>query len=77
MSIPGMGKRKINLSQIKDEMTKISRIVILNQEDPAVEFLLELKIVSNSEYKELPTQILSEKFGFAIKKAYVLRSKKG
>ena len=58
------------------ELMQFSRIVILDQDDPIISFLLELETVKNGGYKELSTDVLSEKFNFTIKKAYLLRSQK-
>lgn len=58
------------------ELVQFSRIVILDQDDPIISFLLELETVKNGGYKELSSNILSEKFRFSIKKAYLLRSQK-
>lgn len=58
------------------ELVQISRIVILDQDDPVVSFLLDLETIKNGGYKGLPTEILSDKFGFKIKRAYLLRSQK-
>jgi hypothetical protein len=58
------------------ELVQISRIVLLNQDDPIVSFLLDLETVKNGGYKELPVETLSDKFRFTIKRAYLLRSHK-
>ncbi|HLB52205.1 MAG TPA: hypothetical protein VJK48_00660 [Chlamydiales bacterium] len=60
----------------QSELVQFSRIVILEQDDPTVSFLLNLEIVKNGGYKELSVDALSEKFRFTIKKAYLLRSQK-
>ncbi len=56
------------------ELVQFSRIVILDQSDPIISFLLELESVKNGGYKELSADALSAKFRFTIKKAYLLRS---
>ncbi len=62
---------------LKDsELVQFSRIVLLEQDDPVVSFLLDLETIKNGGYKELSTEELSDKFGFAIKRAYLLRSHK-
>lgn len=58
------------------ELVQFSRVVILNQDDPVVSYLLGLETISNGGYKELKANELSEKFKFTIKRAYLLRSKK-
>ncbi|MDE3055601.1 MAG: hypothetical protein KGI80_02760 [Verrucomicrobiota bacterium] len=58
------------------DLVQFSRIVILEQDDPIVSFLLNLETVKNGGYKELSADILTEKFRFTIKKAYLLRSQK-
>lgn len=58
------------------ELTQFSRIVILNQDDPVVSFLLDLETIKNGGYKELSAEVLSNKFRFVIKRAYLLRSQK-
>lgn len=58
------------------ELNQFSRIVILNQDDPVVSYFLGLETISNGSFKELPTDELSDKFKFTIKKAYLLRSQK-
>lgn len=63
-------KRNLNTS----ELAHFSRIVILDQDDPIISFLLKAETIKNGEYKELSAVVLSEEFGFKIKKAYLLRS---
>lgn len=58
----------------ESEFIQFSRIVILNQDDPVVSYLLNLETVANGGYKELRPDELSEKFKFIIKRAYLLRS---
>jgi hypothetical protein len=58
------------------EIVQLSRIVLLDQKDPVVSFLLDLEPVRNGTYKELSTETLSDRFKFAIKRAYLLRSHK-
>ena len=61
------------------ELNQFSRIVILDEDDPVVAFLLNLEKIQNDGYKELPeldARALSEKFQFTIKRAYLLRSNK-
>jgi hypothetical protein len=60
----------------ESEVVRFSRIVILDPEDPVVSYLQNLETISNGGYKELKADELSDEFGFTIKKAYLLRSKK-
>jgi len=56
------------------EITQLSRIVILKSGDPAVAFLQHLYPVPNGSFIEVANcEPLSDKFGFTIKRAYVLR----
>ena len=76
-----MRSYKILSAKLKDfltdsELVQFSHIVILDQHDPTISFLLDLDTLINGGYKELSSEILSEKFGFTIKKAYLLRSQK-
>jgi hypothetical protein len=76
-----MHSYKILSAKLKDfltdsELVQFSHIVILDQHDPTILFLLDLDTIKNGGYKELSSEILSEKFGFTIKKAYLLRSQK-
>jgi hypothetical protein len=58
------------------EFLNFSRIVILPPEDPIVSFLINLETVENGGHKELSSETLTDKFGFKIKRAYLLRSRK-
>lgn len=58
------------------ELVQLSRIVILNQDDPVVSYLQGLETITNGGYKELRADDLSAKFKFTIKRAYLLRSQK-
>ncbi len=58
------------------ELVQFSRIVLLDQDDPVVSFILDLETVKNGGYKELPAETLSDKFRFIIKRAYLLRSQR-
>ncbi|HLB52814.1 MAG TPA: hypothetical protein VJK48_03805 [Chlamydiales bacterium] len=72
-------------SKLKDclndlQRNKISHVVILDSSDRTVQFLLERERLENGGYKEFPQidcEELTERFGFTIKKAYLLRSQKG
>ena len=71
---------KIQESLTSSELIQFSRVVILDDTDAAVAFLQEACSVTNGTFKEAPkdfsVDIFSEKFGFSIKKAYVLRCQK-
>ena len=58
------------------ELVQFSRVVILDEDDPVVSYLLDLETIKNGKYKELSAEELSDKFRFTIKKAYLLRSQK-
>lgn len=58
------------------ELIQLSRIVILADSDPVVVFLQNFEIVKNGHFGEVPGDSFSEKFGFTIKKAYLLRCQK-
>lgn len=56
------------------ELVKISRIVILEADDPAVAFLQDLRSVPNGTFIEVQNcEPLSDKFGFTIQRAFILR----
>ncbi len=60
----------------ESELLQFSRIVLLDPEDPVVSFLLDLQTIKNGGYKEFSGEVLSDKFKFTIKRAYLLRSQK-
>lgn len=60
----------------KSDFVEISRVVLLNQDDSVVSYLQSLKTITNGGFEELKESELSEKFGFDIKRAYLLRSQK-
>lgn len=59
-----------------EELLQISRIVILDEEDPAISFLQETISITNGKIEEQPSEPLSNRFGFTIKQAFILRCKK-
>ena len=67
---------KLRKSLSESELVQLSRIVILNKDDPVVSYLQNLKTISNGGFIELSANELSEKFKFTIKRAYLLRSQK-
>lgn len=58
------------------DFLNVARIVILPSKDPVVSFLINLETVENGGYKQLSSEALTDNFGFKIKRAYLLRSKK-
>jgi hypothetical protein len=76
-----MESYKIVSNALRDHLTSsdflnVSRIVILPAKDPVTSFLINLEVVENGGYKQLSTDDLTDTFGFEIKRAYLLRSKK-
>ena len=67
---------KLQDSLSDSEIVQISRVVILDQNDPVVSYLQGLETISNGGYTKLSTDELSTKFKFTIRKAYLLRSQK-
>ena len=71
---------KVQPGLTPDEFSKLSRIVVLRNTDPAVSFLQEVCPLTNGGIKEsskdFSVEPLSEKFGFIIERAYLLRSQK-
>ena len=65
---------KLQESLNDTELAQLSRIVILNIDDPVVSYLQNLETITNGGFKELSALELSEKFKFTIKRAYLLRS---
>jgi len=56
------------------ELLQFSRAVLLDETDPVVAYLQDLKTIENGGYQELEKEELSDKFKFTIKRAYLLRS---
>ncbi len=67
---------KLQESLSEGELVQLSRIVILDKDDPVVSYLLGLETIVNGGFKELRADELSDKFKFTIKRAYLLRSQK-
>lgn len=71
---------KIQAALTASELVQFSRVVILDNTDPVVSFLQGVCPLTNGGFKESPTDFsvepFSEKFGFSIKKAYILRCQK-
>lgn len=64
---------KIQKNLSPTELVQLARIVILANDDPVVLFLQNSQSVLNGHFGEVSGDIFSEKFGFSIKKAYLLR----
>lgn len=60
----------------ESELVQVSRIVLIDQNDPVVSYLQSLKTITNGGFEELEESDLSEKFRFDIRRAYLLRSQK-
>lgn len=60
----------------QSELIQLARIVILNDNDPVVSFLQDSQSVTNGHYGEVSGESFTQKFGFTIKKAYLLRCQK-
>lgn len=58
------------------ELMQLARIVILSDNDPVVSFLQDSVSVTNGHYGEVSGDLFTERFGFSIKKAYLLRCQK-
>ena len=58
------------------ELLQFSRIIILDQNDPAILFLQDTFSITNGKIEEISSDLLSSRFGFTIKKAYLLRCQK-
>ncbi len=64
---------KIQIALDPSEQVQLARIVILDPSDLNVSFLQNLATVVNGKTDEVPEDLLSEKFRFTIKRAYLLR----
>jgi len=67
---------KVQSTLDSQELLQFSRIVILDQNDPAIVFLQDSFSITNGKIEEASTDLLSSRFGFTIKKAYLLRCQK-
>ena len=67
---------KIQEALSPSELVQLARIVILSDNDPVVSFLQESNTVTNGHFGEVPGNLFTEKFGFTIKQAYLLRCQK-
>ena len=66
--------KTVQLSLSESEVIQIARVVILDTTDVAVVFLQDLYSVPNGSFVEVQNcEPLTSRFGFTIKRAYVLR----
>ena len=57
-----------------DEIIQLSRVVILDADDPVVSFLQDSYDVPNGTFKDVENcEPLSQRFNFTIRRAYLLR----
>jgi hypothetical protein len=57
-----------------DEIIQLSRVVILDPDDPVVSFLQDSYTVPNGTFKEIENcDPFSQRFNFTIRRAYLLR----
>jgi len=67
---------KFQESLSENELIQISRIVILEPNDDAVTYLQNEFSITNGHFEEVSAGVFSERFGFTIKRAYLLRCQK-
>lgn len=67
---------KIQAVLSTSELVQLARVVILTDSDPVVSFLQNSETVINGHFGEVSGDTFTEKFGFTIKKAYLLRCQK-
>lgn len=67
---------KIQKALDSQELFQFSRFVVLDTDDPATIFFQDSFSITNGKIEELPGQILTDRFGFEIKKGYLLRCQK-
>lgn len=67
-----------NLQKIltNEELMELARIVVLDQNDSVVSFFQENFSVTNGSYEEIAGDLFSARFGFSIKRSYLLRCQK-
>lgn len=58
------------------DLVQLARIVILSDHDPVVSFLQDSETVTNGHFGEVAGEVFTDKFGFTIKQAYLLRCQK-
>lgn len=63
---------KLQESLNDSELALFYRLVIPEPSDPVIAYLKSLETIKNGVYNELPTNELTEKFKYIIKKAYLL-----
>lgn len=58
------------------ELLQFSRVVVLDVSDPVVAFLQNGFSITNGGFQEIATEPLTNRFGFTIKHAFLLRCQK-
>jgi hypothetical protein len=65
---------KVQNTLSSKEIVQLSRVVILDADDPAVQFLQDSYTVSNGAIKDIENcEPFSQRFNFTIRRAYLLR----
>ena len=67
---------KIQAALSNSELMELARIVILDDNDPVISFFQDNFSVSNGHFAEVLGDQFSTRFGFTIKRAYLLRCQK-
>lgn len=67
---------KIQEMLLPSDLVQLARIVILSDHDPVVSFLQDSETVTNGHFGEVAGEVFTDKFGFTIKQAYLLRCQK-
>ncbi len=67
---------KIQKILLPADLVQLARIVILNDHDPVVSFLQDSETVTNGHFGEVSGEVFTDRFGFTIKQAYLLRCQK-
>ncbi len=81
LSASDMNSYKIIASKIQEtlnsvELIELARIVILDRDDHVLSFFQDNFSVTNGHYEEVSGDQFSTRFGFTIKRAYLLRCQK-
>lgn len=64
---------KIQERLSESDLLQVSRVVILDATDPTTIFLQNSYSITNGKIEEISASPLSNRFGFTIKQAYLLR----
>ncbi len=64
---------KIQENLNSSELVQLSRVVILDTTDPAIAFLQDKFSITNGHIEEFSGEAFSDRFGFTIKKTFLLR----